>query len=161
MRARWRGSRSRSEGEEQGGGGRTVTRVWKTAARAAMADTQARSQPPFSGRKDEDRYYPAIFQRFLAVGWTLPVSSEVSWRRAKRLRAGGMPKKSKKKKEGTSGGPAEEEVWRPACMHNPCRHAVVPDQRRAIARLGGCRRTTTTRSSTSAQSAGSICASSL
>ena len=137
-----------------------MTRVWKTAARAAMADTQARSQPPFSGRKERmvlSRNIPTV-----SGGWlTLPVSSEVSWRRAKRLRAGGMPKKSKKKKEGTSGGPAEEEVWRPACMHNPCRHAVVPDQRRAIARLGGCRRTTTTRSSTSAQSAGSICASSL
>ena len=133
-----------------------MTRVWKTAARAAMADTQEGRQPPSSGRK-VSRNIPTV-----SGGWlTLPVSSEVSWRRAKRLRAGGMPKKSKKKKEGTSGGPAEEEVWRPACMHNPCRHAVVPDQRRAIARLGGCRRTTTTRSSTSAQSAGSICASSL
>ena len=108
---------------------------------------------PFgSGRKDSRNFFNGYGR--LTPQESVGVEPSV-------LRAGGMPKKSKKKKEGTSGGPAEEEVWRPACMHNPCRHDVVPDQRRAIARLDGCRRTTTTRSSTSAQSAGSICASSL
>ena len=120
-----------------------MTRVWKTAARAAMADMQ----------EEEPQGFPHIFQRILHVYGRLTPQESVCVEPSV-LRAGGMPKKSKKKKEGTSGGPAEEEVWRPACMHNPCRHAVVPDQRRAIARLGGCRRTTTTRSSTSAQSAG-------
>lgn len=124
-----------------------MTRVWKTAARAAMADTQDGSSP----LREQSQGFPHIFQRILYGRLTPQESVCVE---PSVLRAGGMPKKSKKKKEGTSGGPAEEEVWRPACMHNPCRHAVVPDQRRAIARLGGCRRTTTTRSSTSAQSAG-------
>ena len=89
LRARWRGSHSRSEGEEQGGGGRTVTRVWKTAARAAMADTQEGSI-----RKDSRTFFNGYCGR-LTPQESVCVEPSV-------LRAGGMPKKSKKKdKSGT------------------------------------------------------------